>query len=196
VNLKPSLESRLLHLHKSDGEKSGFVILLTSAGSQVPGIFDLKDEHSFEYLKDCYEKEYETDNERHLRFNSESGKKEEERFRRSQKIDEDSYAEAVFCNDSYYNSTDELYDSFDGDLPDKPEYVWAAKPIKIHKYDADNIWELTTGELNIDELPEAARNSLVELDAALDKFYRQNKQVLFWYEPDYTRAIILKKSQP
>lgn len=191
---KPSLESRLLHLYKSDKTESGFVILLDKFGQQVNvGIFDLRSENSRKYLQECFDRAYETDEESRARYDREYAAKELSLFQKSQKIPQFEWPDGVFFNENYYSDIDYLHQDLCMNGIDVPQYVWAAKEIQLRLPDASDIVDQIFANISLDDYPEASSKSARELDEALIKFYGENKVNFTFLEPDYSKAILLEK---
>lgn len=191
---KPILESRLLHLYKSDKTESGYVILLDKEGMQVgSAIFDLKKDTSRKYLQECFGRAYETDQERYARQDKEFETREQAGFEKAQKIPESEWGDGVFFGDNYYNDTECLHENLLMNGINVPVYVWATKEVQPRLPDAHDIFDRILDHICLEDYPEASSKSLRELDEALIKFYAENKNELTYFEPDTTKAILLTK---
>ena len=191
---KPSLESRLLHLYKSDKTESGYVILLDKIGAQYgSAIFDLKNENTRKYLQECFDRAYETDEERYARQDKEFEAREQARFEKAEKIPESEWGDGVFRDDNYYGDIEYLHEDLCMNGLDVPVYVWAAKEVQPRLPDAHDIFDRILDDIRLEDYPEASSKSLRELDEALIKFYAENKNELTYFEPDTTKAILLTK---
>jgi hypothetical protein len=191
---KPSLESRLLHLYKSDKTESGYVILLDKTGAQYgSAIFDLKNEDMRKYLQECFDRAYETDQERYARQDKEEEIRKQARFEKAEKINESDWSDGVFFGDSYYCDIEYLQGDLCMNGIDVPVYVWAAKESRPRLPDAHDIFDRILDDIRLEDYPEASSKSLRELDEALTKFYAENKNELTYFEPDMTKAILLTK---
>lgn len=118
--------------------------------------------------------------------------KELARFENAEKLT--SWDGLVFDGSDFHASLEEFIDQwgYDHGDNDMPEYVWACKPKRFVKLDIADIMESLT-----DDAPEdwdwETLNGLKEFDEAIKKFIAANSDVRS-YEPDYTKAVIIKKS--
>jgi hypothetical protein len=126
------------------------------------------------------------------------------RYEKAEKIPADKYDGWVYFNglqrnDGFAQDVGALLEDLecqreeDGSEVKTPEYVWACSPKYFATIDLDNVLE----NLEQDAWEDFDRidyNGLDELQQAVDKFNESNKHLVIW-EPDYSRAIILKSSR-
>jgi hypothetical protein len=191
---KPTLESRLLHLYKSDKTESGYVILLDKVGAQYgSAIFDLKSEDMRKCLQENFDRAYETDEECYARQDKQAETREQALFEKAEKFPESEWGNGVFLDDNYYCDIEYLHEDLCMNGIDVPQYVWAAKEIQLRLPDASDIVDRIFENIHLDDYPEASSRSARELDEALLKFYNENKVNFTFLEPDYSKAILLEK---
>lgn len=128
-------------------------------------------------------------------------KKERERFEKAEKVEE--WEGPVFCdaasyNEGFFPSLGELFDYFgceanfdENGSEGIPAYVWTCRVIPFVSYDVGSIKESLEGY----EDWEGDTDGDDELQAALDAWAEKNKGRVRW-EPDYSRAVVLDKSNP
>lgn len=124
--------------------------------------------------------------------------READRFEKAEKIQEDGWNSFVYLedtgNDGYSSSIEAFRDSWDYDHDpedDFPSYVWACKPVQFVKAEIDSILDRICENAYEDFDPNYDLNGIKELEDALEKFVKVNEKVCA-YEPDYTKAILLK----
>ncbi len=193
---KPSLESCLLHLHKTDRTPSGYVILRNAKGCQVGDIFDLRDPESKKQLQLAYEQTYRTPEEQAAYNKKLLEETERERYKAAKKIKLADYEgpHGVFWDGVLYEDVGELMSDIDaaGNAGvKKPKYVWAARTVNHDYMTAEKIWHRLCAQLATDNPPEPVPGSEVILDNALKEFHQTNEDRLVAYDVDYNLAVEL-----
>lgn len=193
---KPTLEDRLLHLHKSNGEKSDYVALLGKDGT-AQGFYDLRKPGVREILEQQVAWINETEAEKSARWNREEAEREAKRFENATKVSAADWGGGVFWGDNWYASLDEFEETWEdvADEGPRPTYLWAAKPKSIRLKGAHDLWSDMMEQL--DPVNEHDLNPKVEsvkaLDVALEAFYTANPVLGSFYAEDQTIAVVLPK---
>ena len=195
--MKPTLEEKLLHLHKSNGEKSDYVTLIGPNGTAA-GWFDLRDEAQKKYLEEEFDRLYRTKDEQDAIWNAQRDKMERERFEKAMKIEAKNWPGGVFLGDDFYSTLDDFYEYCENEEYELPEYIWAAKPISIRLKGALDLWADYMEILDIgnEHYIDPTKESALALDKALEAFYAANPALGSFFEEDHKTAIInLKEGQ-
>lgn len=183
---KPNLIDKLIHLHKSDGTQSGFVLLQGPDG-KAQGWYDLRDAGEKANLDKEFERLYETEDERKMRWAKEAIEHEERMFSAAKQVHE--WDGPIYHNDRFWLDI--------SDIEDCPRYVWAAKAIAFEPLTAEQIWSSYMEMLDIggESGTEPELGSLARLNEALDAFHAENESNLNgFYEVDRSKVIMLDQS--
>lgn len=119
--------------------------------------------------------------------------RERMQFDKARKIEYDGgwvYWEGIGQN--YFESLEDLLEQIEDEELEKPEYVWACKSIQFARLHLSSVLEQIEScgdayeDFDSDDL-----HGISVLAAAINEFNELNKDIVS-YQPDYTKAIILK----
>lgn len=116
---------------------------------------------------------------------------EKELFEKAEKIPVAEYDGLLWWGDEYFFCVEDLIERLEEDDLDKPQYVWAAKPVQvINPVSVFDVFENQIENRGWEDMDAKDLEGVEELQAALDKFVELNKDVKSYWE-DNKKAIIL-----